>query len=360
MITVLSAAAIAAVLSGCVRDIDYKFPDYSPKLVVNMLTNTSATEHTVQMALSYTDQVKPVRNGTVTCTVNGVKVASANAPEDIYGTFSTFRFNAAFKPGDKVRIDAMGDSYSAYSEIVVPQPPVIEKNDTIGHVKRKVDIFSTYEESVLLFNTRIRGVEGTSFYRLVPSLRTETYARYIEDEENPDKYIIVGPAVDEFNFDLTPDNDPVLDSGNATGDIMEMLFDTKEDVSLFSDKFFRGQPYTLRYTAPSTLESVGWFNIEPHEGKLEELEVVKFVVVSLESLSDEAYYYMKAASTYMDATLSMLFEPTSLPNNVKGGLGIVSVAARVSAEPIELSRDTIDCDGMVYYGEDEPYPSYGD
>ena len=194
----------------------------------------------------------------------------------------------------------------------------------------------------------------------MPALRTETYARYIEDEENPDKYVIVGPAVDEFNFDLVPDNDPVLDSGNATGDIIEMLFDAKEDVSLFSDKFFRGQSYTLRYTAPPTLESVGWFNIEPHEGRLKELEVVKSVVVSLESLPDEAYYYMKAASTYMDATLSMLFEPTSLPNNVKGGIGIVSVAARVSAEPIKLSRDTINYDEMVYYGADDPYPSYDD
>ena len=343
----MAAALSAAIIPGCTNDLDFKFKDESPKIVMNMLTSTSMTSHEVRLSLSKVDAVEKLEDARVVCTVNGTKVADAVAVDGGVGNETYYVFDAQFKPGDKVRIDAFSKDGSAYAELVVPAKPVTGPLDTLGRTMRKSDIFSEPSE-VLLCRYPVTSSKDSHHFMLSPYVSFTSVAYYDEGDGNLKPSAAETITRDMFVY---PDNDVVLEDGGAVagGSLIDELLGNGERLNLFTDKYFSGESHTLRYMMETSMLKNVIFDFPGGEGLLDHVDVTVYIGAKVEAITEIAYHYLKSASSYMGAEMGFLFEPTSIPGNVIGGLGIVSISSVSDTDEMKVREFSIDYQGGIYY-----------
>lgn len=338
-ITYAITMAAAALFVSCENTMDFKLEGAEERLVMNAQMYTADTVHYVMLCVSGNDRVRRIRDGVVTCFVNGEKVATATEPVEINGfedrnvhyyylegktpgeTRQTcYAIKARFSPGDKVRLEVSvdGGEFSASSEVTVPEPPVFRIADTT-----LTDGYSTGTVGIEnLLKVRIKGQDKKgekTYYRLgeVSDYREDHY--YYGWGDNT--------QIQRATNTLKPDplDDHILLDGSQNSDFPIGGGSEGNDFLVFSDNFFADGEYDFTFSVPGR-------DFHPYYGSSAkqyfmscDLSVRMYVIPEIE------YRYLKAACSVLyndgDFTIS---EPVSLPSNVEGGLGIVSVSSEAN------------------------------
>ncbi len=336
---------------ACVKEVIFHRNDIKPQLMLNARMVAGDTLHTVYMAISRNDRIGKIASGTVKCYVNGTLVADGkqdnrddtlfvkedwhydgiyigeryDAKNSAGATKQTrYTFKADFKPGDVVKIEAQSDGgiYKAYSEVTVPKAPTISTIDTL---------FQKSSYGFAQYRIRVKGKDiagEDNYYRIVTGcsihdIKTRSTSKYSEaktwEETSGYRYV-------EFE----KGNDPILNDGATSSEQMDVEGASVNTFRVFSDRQFADGTFSIGFT-------VGGSDILPRPDNhgsnwYDRMERESNLIVTVYGISEELYHYLKALSiyNYMDGDMSIL-EPVSFPNNVKGGIGLVSISTPATA-----------------------------
>ncbi len=356
---------------ACTKDIDFNLKDLKPQLIVNSQMTVGDTLHLVYMAVSKTDRIEKIKSGSVKCYVNGNLVADGqldNRDDDLfikedlhlYGRYysdfyndemytaglnaasknnqTRYSFKADFKPGDVVRIEAEaeagGETYKAYSEVVVPKAPEFSITDTL----RQKD---QYGSSIYRIRVKGRDITGEdNFYRILTGRSTiDRKIRYASEEEDAKTW----EETKDYSFiRLDKGNDPILNDG-APAEELDLAGASENTFRVFSDKQFSDGTFNIGFSVNANEIISGLHGVLNYD----RMESETTFSVTIRGISKDEYYYLKALSIYDylggDTTLT---EPVSFPDNVTGGVGLVSISSE-SVASIKFRR-TYDVNSWIY------------
>lgn len=358
--------ALSVMTCACVKEVTFHRDDIKPQLMLNAQMVVGDTLHTVYMSISRGDKISKITSGTVKCYVNGTFVADGildNRDDTLFvredwhydGLYigdrydaknsasvtkqTRYSFKSDFKPGDIVRIEAEADrgTYKAYSEVEVPEPPTISSVDTL---------FRKDSYGIAQYRFRVKGkdvVGKDNYYRIVTgrSIRDRKIRNASEYGEEK-----IWEEISGYRYvELDKGNDPILNDG-APSEQLDIEGTSVNTFRIFSDKQFADGVFNIGFTIDRSdilpsLESHGydWFN------RMERESVLSTTVYGI---SEAQYYYLKALSiyNYMDGDMSIL-EPVSFPDNVNGGIGLISISTPAVATV--TFRRNYNYQDMLYY-----------
>lgn len=333
--TLLLAAVVGLTAGACTKDIDFHRDDIKPLLMMNSQMTVGDTLHLVYLAISKDVSIEKISSGTVKCYVNDELAAEGVLDErhdetfitdeetDVYGfkageTRQTrFSFKADFKPGDVVRIEAEanGGAYKASSEVTVPKAPAIDTPDTILQVAPGHQYI--YQYKIRAKGKDIAGEDNYFRIKAGYSVAETIFVKATEYEEA--KRVVRSEPLKYLSIDKG--NDPILKDG-APADELDLAGAAINSFNVFSDAMFADGTFNIGFTVEDFVSSSVPF-VSSDMDKIES-EVTFYTIVN--GLTAAEYHYLKALSIYdyLDGDTS-LTEPVSFPNNVEGGVGLVSV-----------------------------------
>ncbi len=334
------AAGLTIAVCSCEKEMDFHRDDIEAQLQMNAQMCVGDTVHAVYLAVSRDVRIENISSGSVTCFVNGKKVADGaldNSPDETflkegsgavgglapsYARQTRFTFKADFQPGDVVRIEAEanGGAYKAYSEVTVPDAPSISIADTVCQQNQAV----TYGD--LVYRIRIKGqdIKGeNSFYRLTADYdRTDRMYRDDDWLDENERRLVVQSSE---GLRIDKGNDPILQDGAPAEDI-DLTGASENIYNVFSDRLFKNGSFSITFSVDPEFVQMP----TGYEFQYAECDVTFNARVW--GISEDEYNYLKALSIYDytdgDATFT---EPVSIPDNVEGGVGFVSISAPSTA-----------------------------
>ena len=112
---------------SCYEEIILPVGDDQPIGVMNAQLNTMGTSHHIFLSVTRKSNVEKLPGADVRVFVNGTQVATAEENPSTYQKQreTIYSFNATFKPGDEVRVEARKDAFSLSASVTVPQPVTI-------------------------------------------------------------------------------------------------------------------------------------------------------------------------------------------------------------------------------------------
>ena len=314
------------ICSACVNTIKYEYDLQDGQITILAQLSASQTDHSVFLSMSYPDRIDSLPGATVNCYVNGTIHRAAAMPPELEPTydwqtdeivmmprkerFTRYGFQAEFKPGDVVRIEALKDGMQAWAELVVPQPGTMVSVDTATVVKSMVyqdlEGTETYEQEYLEFTVRLRDVTGE------------------------DSYFTMNADMESGSLNYDTFHDLVLEDGYSSGlgDLFEDLLPVNS-THCFSDKMFRDGEVTVHLYFPSYYFNRYHYYYEEYDD-----DRVRTFRLKLNSIDRSFYNYLRALNNMLcyGFDVTPIIEPTMLPSNVNGGMGMVSVASEASFE----------------------------
>ena len=320
--------------------------------------STLDSSHDIYLSWSYPDRVAAIPGASVVCTINGVEhkaveyIPTEEEESGYYGlrTATKYTFDATFKAGDVVKVEASKDGKKAWSELVVPQQPILSKVDTqtVVRTMHYQDLFdtSTYEEEYLDVTSKIRDIAGEDNFYTLNCNKTMDFTFYITDEDGN-----VGTRHDSFNQDLSFEtfNDRILEDGYASqrGTLLEELLPTNE-MHGFSDKEFKDGEATLKFSVQTYNLKDYFYNYYYFPAGANRAIAKTTMQVRLSTISHDYYNYLRALNNMVTYgyDVSIIIEPTMLPNNVRDGYGMVVVRSEAVAS-FDLGEFEFD---LNYYG----------
>ncbi len=337
---------ITALAASCTNTIEMDISLPEKRIIMNAMLSTEDEIHAIYLS-ERTDNrndesyqgVENIYGAKVTCHVNGELVAVAEEYTEndnmvrtreigpYEGAFgkSYYWFRAAFKPGDKIRIEAEKGNRKVCSEVTVPKPARME---FLGMTSSVMQINEWESKKVFNLDLRIEDVAGQNTYYRVgnPERAMDLLFRFHDSEGNKTKDDVVSRHSD--SPDIYIENDPVLNDGYMPGSTDE-IFGTLNPVNtfrIFSDAQFRDKDAVISMSVEQEGNNYGLLYIE--EGA-SEVEVSPTLRISIESLTFETYNYYKAlnAGETFGYDISFLMEPIIFPANVTGGLGFVGISS---------------------------------
>lgn len=363
MIITILIAALGFV--ACENTIRYEYDPSDGKITILGKLSTTDSKHSIFLSMSYPDRIDSLPGATVECFVNGsrslAKAIPAGYTEELVNwqtgetvlvpnrfPYTQYEFEANFKPGDKVRIEASKGNLNAWAELTVPQPGTIMSVDTATVVKSFVyqdfDGAESYEQEYVEFTLRLRDVQGEdNYYSMNGNLTQVTILTSVGEGEN--RVDTEGP----YWLSYETFHDMILEDGYSSG--MGEIFEDMVPVNsthCFSDKLFKDTEATVRFYIPSYYFKNYFYYIYDAD----RIEINSFLRISMRSFDRSFYNYLRAINN-MDTygyDVSPIIEPTMLPSNVNGGKGIVSVAAESIVD--------LEFEPRVYYRDDIDFPVY--
>ncbi len=329
--TIWLAAFLTVLATACERYVDLKVDGPENLLVVNSNLCSGDTLHTVYLALSQVQDVKPVKSAILKCYVNGVLVSETDRviEHGHSGIRNTMQFKADFKPGDEVKITVESGNCKTETVSVVPSLPEISIVDTCS-----VTLKDGSEN--LKIRLKIRDVKGEdNYYRLLAYVDSDFWAedvapevteytegqllercsdsKYIDNSQEGLLYRKVGTDENHNKYNYWSNYYNIFtDSRFANGEYTLTLLMEDRNLSNFYSGEWSGDYFTLTQTRKLRFRGV--------------------------SMSKQTYYYMNDyAFDHSDETLWSFISGIPYPSNVTGGTGMVSVMATVDAE-IKLGK----------------------
>ena len=135
IIYILASAAMAA---ACVSTIEMDVRRPESRLILNSQLHSEDNMHVVSLCsrtdrINTSDGIEHISEADVICYINGEAAAVAsevrNESSNYFGD-SYYVFQADFKPGDELRLEANKNVFFAYSEMKVPEAVPVELVDT--------------------------------------------------------------------------------------------------------------------------------------------------------------------------------------------------------------------------------------
>ena len=326
-----------------------------PILVMNAQLNTANTTHTVVLSNSTLSQILEVNGADVTVSVNGgapVKAVEDNTEEEQYGyglqNGTKYRFDYTFAPGDHVQVNVThGTDPAIDASVTVPKEPVIKKVEILHNVPHTSsdDMFDwgytdyyggIYEETD----------DNPYPYNAWHELRVT-----LQDIPSEDSYYRMDVAI-EYTLDdgeqaqtnvagvwMDTSSEPVLSTATSgSGGLLDALTEESNRYNAFSDNIFKDQEYTLKLFFNESQVSYlrNYYYVYETDWTYDE-ETGKYIPsplpegytyktnmrVRLYSISHDQYIYLKALD--LDDLAVFFSEPVSIPSNVNGGMGFVTI-----------------------------------
>ena len=357
---IFSVAALSVLLCSCTKDVTYHRDGIEPQLLVNAQMTVGDTLHLVYLAISKDVTVEKIKSGSVRCLINGKPAVDAvldDRDDDLFITNertglldskasemkqTRFSFKADFKPGDIVRIEAEANDgeFKAISEVVVPKAPEIMITDTLYQKDpSKPDSFTSGEYRIRLKGKDFAGENNYYRIKMGFSRIDKMFKDAVEDNEAKE-----WSSIQDFQYiTLDKGDDVILNDGAPVEDLD--LFDTSENLfRVFSDKMFADGTFNIGLTMPS-LGVNG--NPSPTEDKFDRAESESTLSVIVSGITEEEYHYLKALSIYMFRDGTIMTEPVSFPDNVEGGVGLVSISTP-SIASVKFHRTFSEGGGVIW------------
>jgi hypothetical protein len=347
---------VLAAFVSCQKDIPYDFDKAEDKVVMNAQLYASEDTHAVYLSISTSQSIEKIRSGSVKCYINGTLSAEAQldtskdddsfirhealydydavGAEPSMARQTRFVFEANFQPGDIVRLECTANDgkYSAYSEAVVPQPPVFQAVDTSRYYNGDENS-NFYHEWAYKIRLKGKDMPGErTYFRLTCEYEKRITPEYDDGETHEDQ-----EAYEAGNLEVESGKDPILLDGAAESD-MDMSGASENTYNAFSDYLFMDGTFDLTYQVREySFLSEGSY--EYSEG-CKRIRIVSKVYPILWGITEDEYNFLKALGLYVYNGDDIAFTgPISIPSNVEGGLGMVSIATP--------SRDTIVFNRMI-------------
>ena len=339
---IFSILITALVSVACENTIKYEYDLNDGEMTILGQLSTADTTHTIFLSMSYPDRIDSLPGATVECFVNGSRTLARPIPacyreETDWMTgeislvpnhlpYTKYEFEAILKPGDKVRIEATKGQMDVWTEVVIPQPITLIAIDTVTLVKSSVyqsfGETETYEQEYVEFTIRLSDAKGTdNYYSMDPKISTVIKL----SSENEEDFSTISRGPSEVSYETF--HDLILEDGYSSG--MGDMFEDLVPVNYtrcFSDKMFRDSEATVRLYIPTY-----YFRSYPYEYYkiASKIVVDKTFHLSVKSFDRDFYNYLRAINNMQcyGYEVSPIIEPTMLPSNITGGMGIVSVAS---------------------------------
>ena len=318
IIPILMLSFLAA---GCYEEILIPTEDKDPVLVMNAQMDNLEETHVVNLS-----RVKVY--------VNGSLVAEAVEMAEEYAWNRTaYVFEATFKPGDEVRIEATKDAFNASATVRVPPAVAVASVDTSSVRMTYLDDTSDY----LQMKARFQDLPGDSWYGV--DQRIYDRWEYLDEEGQViPEFIVTNNSFGSIETGF----DPVISegSGKTSGSDFAALLSVENTYNCFSDSPIAGEECTLRVMTypwnvylndyrygllvPEVLED----NPDPWSILVKmPVRVRRECFFRLRSLDFSQYHYLKALNNLetFGTEMNFLVEPTTIPCNVEGGLGFVGI-----------------------------------
>ena len=358
--SIITILTVAVLFASCENTIRYEYDLNDGEITLMAQLSTSDTQHSVFLSMSYPDRIDSLPGATVNCYVNGVLHRATQVHPGyeeffdwetqetiimpIKNKYTRYDFKAEFKPGDKVRIEALTGGREAWAEQVIQEPGQLVSVDTATVVKsfvwQNLDGAETYEQEYLEFTIRLSDAKGTdSFFTMDGIMTTVTQMTSAGEGENAVE--IEGP----YKVDYETFHDLILEDGYSSGlgDLFEDLMPVNA-MHCFTDKSFQDGEAVVHLYIPSYYFKSYWYYFNA-----DRIEVNRFFRLSLKSIDRGFYNYLRALNNMVcyGFDVSPIIEPTMLPSNVNDGMGMVSIASESGYEIV--------FDKEVYYREDFIY-----
>ena len=339
---IFSILITALVSVACENTIKYEYDLNDGEMTILGQLSTADTTHTIFLSMSYPDRIDSLPGATVECFVNGSRTLARPIPAGYreetdwmtgetslvpnHFPYTEYEFEAIFKPGDKVRIEATKGQMDVWTEVVIPQPITLIAIDTVTLVKSSVyqsfGETETYEQEYVEFTVRLSDAKGTdSYYSMDPKISTVIKL----SSENEEDFSTISRGPSEVSYETF--HDLILEDGYSSG--MGDMFEDLVPVNYtrcFSDKMFRDSEAAVRLYIPTY-----YFRSYPYEyyNIASKIVVDKTFHLSVKSFDRDFYNYLRAINNMQcyGYEVSPIIEPTMLPSNITGGMGIVSVAS---------------------------------
>ncbi|MDR0560114.1 MAG: DUF4249 domain-containing protein [Prevotellaceae bacterium] len=311
----ITALFIAAFLCSCENTIEFDGEAGKPKLVLHCFLYSGEpimlTLQTGKFFLS-NERIKPVRNATVQVYCNDQFIETMKIPNDndyMHQYFGNFRP----RPGDKVSLKVSAPNFEPVDcSTVMPQPPVIQKVDYTGEVKRDFYIFERFDEinNIMVQDTMYQFDEN---YDMIC---------HISDPGNIRNYYGFSGTHYVFCYeDGSKESSPInINSNDIVFGIEESeLFDSQENRhKIFSDELFNGKVYQLKFDYNYTFFNATNNTHSYYQPYIKSRECH----VRLYSITEEHYLYLRTLEA--SGNDSFFTEPVQIYSNVNGGIGILA------------------------------------
>jgi len=322
----LVAGAFA--FASCVNDLDVDLGDNEPLLVVNSIMDTDDTDHYIYVLKSSNGDIDTVRSATVKVTINGVSVGNVSKYADNsawrdYESASRYGFSGKISPGDVVRIDVSADGLSACAEATAPSEPEIISVDTA--TIKKYDKGLERMEEYLELGTRIRDVQGeNSYYRLKIKRGVDVTFSFDNEALGYDNPPEVRFSVKSVDYEIF--SDPILTNGYSLSVDEDNIFNDLapwNDTRIFSDELFRDKDATIHAYYDGSEDYIRQALPEQYVTETK-FGAGNFLSVCFQHISQDTYGYFQAINVgnAMGYEANPIVEPTRIPSNVDGGLGV--------------------------------------
>ena len=345
---ILEFLAAMLLVAACQNTIMYEMDPNDAAITILAQLSTSDTDHSIFLSLSYPDRLDSLPDATVDCYINGEKYRADEVPVPLEeyidwmtgevkvyrpdDRYTEYRFSADINPRDEVRIEASKGNLEAWTVSVVQEPAVIVSVDTATVVKsfdyQDFTGTETYTQEYMEFTVKMRDVKGVDNYFTMDGDLVSSGKLHYPPGDGPERtdYFILGP--ERVYYETF--HDLVLEDGYSSG--LGTMFEDLMPVNAmhcFSDKSFKDGEVIVRLYIPSNyFDYIGEISSwqYPEADYIEQQTTFR---LHLKTVSREYYNYLRALNnmnTY-GYEVSPIVEPTMLPNNVNGGMGMVSVAA---------------------------------
>jgi hypothetical protein len=203
-----------------------------------------------------------------------------------------------------------------------------------------IDGTDTYEQEYVEFTIRLKDAEGTDSYFTLDAVMAEVTKLFSGE-------LITETLRSAGRLDYETFHDLILEDGYSSGigDMFEDLLPVNS-THCFSDKMFQDGETTVKLYVPTYCFTV-YPNFYPDTDLV---QVDKSFSLVLNSFDRSFYNYLRALNNMFcyGFDVNPIVEPTMLPNNVTGGMGMVSIAAGTSFE-IVLPTVTYKPYEIIYY-----------
>lgn len=326
---------IAFLGSACERTLDFKGPDTETD--TDMIINAFAVEGTFfkvylnraylidkvpsiqyydyQHALFFKDDFTTdyqtydyykrtaILDADIEINVNGQKTYYMSASKDSLGYVSNYVPQA----GDYIIVKARKGKNEVYSETIMPAKPKIEiiNHEVLAeNPYQNMNGLVTSSDTIMRLTCRISDTGGQNYYRL--RIRNERTAYLgVEDEV----YYIMQDVF--FSDDDLFMDDRLNESFGGWPAYFSNVFD---------NSILNGKEYTFTLNSPKATLNKEF--IEVSKTSYTGIEIPPRVMVELQAISPELYYYLKSVQLYRVTASDTYAEPVQIYGNVEGGWGI--------------------------------------
>lgn len=346
ILTILSTALIAA---SCTNTTYLDFPGTEPLIVMNAQISTSDSVHVVKLSKSTLSVADGLRGAVVTASVErdgtSTPVTVTEQPvSDEYGSERNpvdYSFKFKFRPGDRLTLKASAASLpDASATVTAPDAVEIVSVDTVSVKPGKNE---DPNRSKYLVRVKIKDIPGQqNYYRISPTYDEKVVFKvsYWDYNEETMEYerVFTGETEEYEAFDrrVTIDlsSEPLFSGGSSLGGgLLDDLIDSEYGTysyNTFTDSAFEDSEYTLRIYVFLDLIVTAAADAEEIESAHAEIKM------NVWSMSFEQFHYLKAIN--YDSDMGVFAEAVTIPSNVEGGTGQVSIETRSSVTFMELDR----------------------